>query len=89
MKIPAEPTWIDSTSKLTGDKFKKIFIFFVINTPIPEKTARAIVLPTGVDVPIDYKMVDIADKMEGELRNKNLLSFPPTGDFEQRAVFTR
>ena len=45
MKIPAEPTWIDSTSKLTGDKFKKIFIFFVINAPILEKTARAIKCP--------------------------------------------
>ena len=87
MKIDEIPTWVDKTSKLTGENFKKIFIFSVINFPVPKKSARAITLPEDVEIPITYKAVDNAAKMESALTEQNLMKFPPTGDFEERAVF--
>ncbi len=89
MKVDVIPSWIDATSKLTGDKFKKIFIFIVINFPVAEKSARAIDLPNDITVPISYKIVTKADEIEEELIKQNLMVFPPTGDFEERAVFVR
>ena len=45
MRVDVIPPWIDNTTKLTGDKFKKIFLFAVINFPVIPKSARAIALP--------------------------------------------
>lgn len=70
MEIDEIPSWIDSTTKLTGDKFKKIFIFSVINSPVAKKSARAITLPEDVAIPIQYKAVESADKMEEFLKEK-------------------
>lgn len=89
MKIEEIPEWIDTTTKLTGDKFKKVFIFSVINFPVARKSARAITLSEDVAVPIGYTMVGKAAEMEEPLNENNLMVFPPKGDLEERAVFTR
>lgn len=89
MKIEEIPNWIDTTTRLTDDRFKKIFIFFVINFPVPKKSARAITLPDDVAIPIKYKVAEKASEMEDMLVNNNLEPFPPNADFEERAVFTR
>lgn len=89
MKIAEIPNWIDKTSRLTGENFKTIFIFCVINFPIPQKSARAITLSEDTEIPIKYKAVDNATEMEKALTDQHLLKFPPTGDFEERSVFVR
>ena len=89
MKIDKIPDWIDENTKLTSDLFKKLFIFSVINFPIPEKSARAIPLPEGVEVPLrNYKAVRNASEMEEKLIESDLISFPPPADYTERAVFT-
>ncbi len=90
MYIDEIPNWIDQSTKLTGEKFKKIFIFSVILFPVPEKSARAVCLPESIEIPIKKsKCVTSASEMEEVLKMNNLLTFPPTGDFEERAVFTK
>lgn len=89
MYIEEIPNWIDQKTKLTGDKFKNVFIFSVILFPVPAKSARAVSLPESIEIPIKkYKVVKAASEMEEFLNRDNLLAFPPTGDFEERAVFT-
>lgn len=87
MTITEIPSWIDKTSKLTGENFKKIFIFAVVNFPVPRKSARAIPLPENVEIPIKYKAGKTAHEIESTLADYNLMNFPPAGDFEERAVF--
>ena len=90
MYIEEIPNWIDPNTKLTGDKFRKLFIFSVILCPVPAKSARAVSLPESIEIPIENcKVVSAASDMEEFLNMYNLLTFPPTGDFEERAVFTR
>lgn len=90
MYIEEIPNWIDQNTKLTGDRFRNIFLFFVIHSPVPKKSARAYSLPESIEIPIKkYKGVNSASEMEEVLNMNNLLAFPPTGDFEERAVFTR
>ncbi len=90
MYIEEVPNWIDPKTKLTGDKFKKVFIFSVILCPVPTKSARAVSLPESIKIPIkNYKVVSSASEMEKFLNDFNLMTFPPTGDFEERAIFVR
>ena len=89
MTIYEIPTWVDNTSRITGDNFRKIFIFAVINFPVPKKSARAIPLSKDVAMPIKSKNVENASEMEKKLKEKNLMEFPPTGDYEERAVFVK
>ena len=90
MVIEEIPNWIDKNTKLTGDKFKKVFIFFVILIPNPKKSARAVNLPESIKMPIKkYECVKSASELDKTLDSYNLLAFPPTGEFEERAVFTK
>lgn len=89
MRVDEKPIWIDSTSRLTGDNFKKVVIFSIINCPVNKKTARARKLPNNIKVPIDLIMKNNAGEIEEGLLNKNLMIFPPTGDWEERAVFVK
>lgn len=43
MILDKNPSWIDNTSIFSEDLFRKFFA--VINCPVGEKSARAIVLP--------------------------------------------
>ncbi len=89
MTIDDVPIWIDPKSKLTGNKFRDLFIFAVIHFPVSAKSARAIPLPDPIEMPIKkYKCVRSVAEFDAIICNFNLLSFPPSADFEERTVFT-
>ena len=89
MKIEGMPSRIDATTKLICDNCRKFLIFFVINFPVPKKSARAISFLDDVKVLINYKIIEKASNVDDVLVGNNLDPFPSKAEFKERTVITR